>query len=442
MTIEWSFVLTFVSNEKGMLDSLQIVAFTHKQIKINEIGLLHLSEESQEQILPAIKTKFLFSEFMFLSTCNRVELIFKTPDDISRETLSSILTEINPAISNEDANTIANSAAIFKGIHAVEHLFNVASSLDSLVIGEREIITQVRRAYEVCNKIGITGDLIRLLVKQTIETAKDVYTNTDIAKNPVSVVSLAYRQLRDLNIKNDARILIIGAGETNTTLAKYLQKHKYANFVVFNRTESKAQVLANELGGTAYQLNELKNYAKGFDVLITCTSSETPIVTKEIYTSLLAGEKGKKVVIDLAVPNDIDRNLPNEFDIKLIAVETLKEQAQDNLVKREKELNACSNVISNHIDEFLQIHRERSVELAFGEIPKKVREIKEVALNEVFAKDLGTLDTSSREVLDKVLAYMEKKYNAVAMKTAKEALLKENWRLKNEEVLVIKKYKV
>jgi glutamyl-tRNA reductase len=419
-------VLTFVFNEKGMLDSLQIVAFTHKQIKINEIGLLHLSEESQEQILPAIKTKFFFSEFMFLSTCNRVELIFKTPDDISRATLSSILTEINPTISNEDAETIANSAAIFKGIHAVEHLFNVASSLDSLVIGEREIITQVRRAYEVCNKIGVTGDLIRLLIKHTIETAKDVYTNTDIAKNPVSIVSLAYRQLRDLNIKNDARILIIGAGETNTTLAKYLQKHKYANFVIFNRTESKAQVLANELGGIAFQLDELKNYTKGFDVLITCTSSETPIVTKEIYTSLLAGEKGKKVVIDLAVPNDIDRNLPNEFDIKLIAVETLKDQAQENLVKREKELNACSNVISTHIDEFLQIHRERSVELAFGEIPKRVREIKEVALNEVFAKDLGTLDTQSREVLDKVLAYMEKKYNAVAMKTAKEALLKEN----------------
>jgi len=418
-------VLTFVFNEKGMLDSLQIVAFTHKQIKINEIGLLHLSEESQEQILPAIKTKFLFSEFMFLSTCNRVELIFKTPDDINTSILSSIITEINPSISNYDATTIANSAAIFKGIHAVEHLFNVASSLDSLVIGEREIITQVRRAYEVCNKIGVTGDLIRLLVKQTIETAKDVYTNTDIAKNPVSVVSLAYRQLRDLNIKNDARILIIGAGETNTTLAKYLQKHKYANFVIFNRTESKAQVLANELGGIAFQLDELKNYTKGFDVLITCTSSETPIVTKEIYTSLLAGEKGKKVVIDLAVPNDIDRNLPNEFDIKLIAVETLKDQAQENLVKREKELNACSNVISNHIDEFLQIHRERSVELAFGEIPKRVREIKEVALNEVFAKDLGTLDTSSREVLDKVLAYMEKKYNAVAMKTAKEALLKD-----------------
>lgn len=419
-------MLTFVFNEKGMLDSLQIVAFTHKQIKINEIGLLHLSEESQEQILPIIKTKFLFSEFMFLSTCNRVELIFKTPDDISRATLSSILTEINPTISNEVAETIANSAAIFKGIHAVEHLFNVASSLDSLVIGEREIITQVRRAYEICNKIGVTGDLIRLLVKHTIETAKDVYTNTDIAKNPVSIVSLAYRQLRDLNIKNDARILIIGAGETNTTLAKYLQKHKYANFVVFNRTESKAQILANELGGIAFQLNELKNYTKGFDVLITCTSSETPIVTKEIYTSLLVGEKGKKVVIDLAVPNDIDRNLPNEFDIKLIAVETLKDQAQENLVKREKELNACSNVISNHIDEFLQIHRERSVELAFGEIPKRVREIKEVALNEVFAKDLVTLDTSSREVLDKVLAYMEKKYNAVAMKTAKEALLKEN----------------
>lgn len=408
-----------------MLDSLQIVAFTHKQVSIEKIGLLHLAEENQEQILPAIKSKFLFDEFMFLSTCNRVEFIFKSADTISQEILSSILLEINPSIPTKVADDMAQAAAIFKGLEAAEHLFKVASSLDSLVIGEREIITQVRNSYEICNRIGTTGDLIRLLIKQTIETAKDVYTNTDIAKNPVSVVSLAYRQLRDLNIKNDARIVIIGAGETNTTLTKYLQKHKYTNFVVFNRTESKAQKLANELGGAAFQLNELKNYSKGFDVLITCTSSETPIVTKEIYTQLLAGEKTKKVIIDLAVPNDIDRNLLTEFDIKLIAVETLKEQAQENLVKREKELNACENLIATHLETFLQICRIRSVELAFGEIPKKIREIKETALSEVFAKDLGTLDIQSREVLDKVLSYMEKKYNAVAMKTAKEAILRD-----------------
>jgi glutamyl-tRNA reductase len=409
---------------KSMLKDLQIVAFTHKQLEIEQIGFLHLSEESQATLLPQTKNKFGFDEFMFLSTCNRVELLFNTQQEITVSLLTEILAELNPVLPRGELAKLAATANIYSGLDAVEHIYQVASSLDSLVIGEREIITQVRKSYETCSKLGITGDLIRLVIKQTIETAKDVYTRTGIAKNPVSVVSLAYRELRDLNIKNDARILIVGAGETNTNLAKYLQKHKYANFVVFNRTESKAQKLAAELDGKAFQLNELAGYKGGFDVLITCTSSETPIITKEIYTSLLNGDAGRKVIIDLAVPNDIDRNLVNEFDIRLIAVESLKEQAQENLLKRAEELAACGDIIREHMEEFKQIAKERTIELAFGEIPKKVKEIKDLAVNEVFAKDINGLDTQGKEVLDKVLAYMEKKYNAVAMKTAKEALLK------------------
>src|SRR5204863_8696738 len=110
---------------------------------------------------------------------------------------------------------------------------------------------QVRKAYEFCNLMGLTGDFIRLVAKQTIETAKDVFTFTDIAKNPVSVVSLAYRRLREIGIKNDARIIMIGAGETNTSMANYLQKHKYANFTVFNRTLYKAEKLSEKVDGKA-----------------------------------------------------------------------------------------------------------------------------------------------------------------------------------------------
>lgn len=409
-----------------MIESLQIIAFTHKNSSIENIGLLHLSEESQREILPSLKSTYFFNELMFLSTCNRVELIVKSDDLITREKLVSILTFIQPNIESNKINEIVNEALILTGTSAVQHLFQVASSLDSLVIGEREIITQVRKSYELCNELGLTGDAIRLLVKQTIETAKEIYTNTGISKNPVSVVSLAYRQLRQLNIKNDARVLIIGAGETNTNLCKYLKKHKFANFVVFNRTESKAKKLSDELGGNSFPLTSLKNYKKGFDVLITCTSSQEPIITKDIYQQLLSGDTTKKVIIDLAVPNDIDREILTAYDVKLIAVETLNEQAKQNLLKREKELHVCETFINKRLEEFQKICRERSIELAFGEIPKKVKEIKQVALNEVFAKDINSLDSQSREVLDKVLSYMEKKYNAVAMKTAKEALLKEN----------------
>ena len=137
-----------------------------------------------------------------------------------------------------------------------------------------------------------------------VKTAKEVYTNTAISKNPISVVSLAYRKLKDLKLCTNARVLIIGAGETNRNISKYLQKHKFTNFAVFNRTVANATQLAADLSGEAFNLEALKTYKKGFDAIITCTSSTEPIITPEIYTSLLNGDTTRKTIVDLAVPND------------------------------------------------------------------------------------------------------------------------------------------
>lgn len=402
------------------MDELKIIALTHKNLAISSIGFLHLDEDKQREKLPELKKSTGFSELMFLSTCNRVEIIFATPLAVD---LKSVFLNLKPGLDAETLDLLCANATVFTGEEALKHLFCVASSLDSLVVGEREIITQVRKAYEFCNALGLTGDRIRLAVQQTIVTAKEIYTTTDISRNPVSVVSLAYRKLRELNISNEARFIVIGAGETNTTMAKYLKKHAYANFAVFNRTLSKAETLAAELNGKAYPLAELENYKGGFDVIITCTGAEEAIITTEVYEKLLCGERNRKVVIDLAVPNDLDEEVLEKFDINLIAVSNLREVAKENLAQRESELEKCKAIIENNLAEAEQIFREREVELAFAEIPNRVRQIKETALNEIFAKDLNLLDEKGKAVLDKVLDYMEKKYNAVAMKTAKEALL-------------------
>ncbi|MBC7862963.1 MAG: glutamyl-tRNA reductase [Bacteroidia bacterium] len=405
------------------MEELKIIALTHKNLDIASVGFLHLDEEKQKEKLPVLKQRFGFSELMFLSTCNRIEFIFTSDENVSEEILKSIFLELQPESDNETLNLLAENAAIFTGEAALKHLFAVASSIDSLVVGEREIITQVRKAYEFCNALGLTGDKIRMVIKQTIITAKEIYTQTNIAKNPVSVVSLAYRKLRELNIPVDARFIIVGAGETNTLMAKYLKKHQYTNFSVFNRTVSKGWDLANVLGGTAYPLENLKSFNEGFDVIITCTGSAEPVITTEIYASLLKGEKNKKVVIDLAVPNDLDAGVLKKFDVNLIAVSNLREVAKENLLQRESELEHCYRIIEEKTINYRSLYRERKIELAFSEIPQRVKEIKESAMNDVFAKDLSSLDAKSKEVLDKVISYMEKKYNAVAMKTAKEAML-------------------
>lgn len=408
------------------MNAFKIISITHKSAPLELIGKLHLDETHQHDYLGAIKLKLDFKEFLFLSTCNRVEFIVNFEEEITRDLLNDLYQLINSRLTQEELTELIAKTSVYEGDEALRHLFNVSASLDSLVVGEREIITQVRKAYEFCNLLGLTGDTIRLAIKQTIETAKQVYTDTDIAKNPVSVVSLAYRQLRSLGIKNDARVIFIGAGETNVNMAKYLKKHQFANLTVFNRTLANAQTLAAELNGKAYPLTDLQSFSDGFDVMITCTSAQEPVITEDVYKNLTGKDLSKKVIIDLALPADVDKVVIENNDIHYIDIESLKKQATENLLKREAEIVVCNKIIDERVEEFKVLFQERKIEVAFGEIPKQIKYIKETALNEVFAKDLNNMDHNSKEVLEKVLNYMEKKYNALTIKTAKKVFLEED----------------
>lgn len=408
------------------MTSVKLISITHKLAPLELIGKLHLDENHQQNYLGALKLKMDLKELMFLSTCNRVEFLINTEFDINPDFLSVLFSGINSQLSAAETEALISKTVVYESSEALTHLFEVCASLDSLVVGEREIITQVRKAYEFCNAMGITGDTIRLAIKQAIEAAKQVYTDTHIAKNPVSIVSLAYRQLRNLGIKNNARIVFVGAGETNATMAKYLKKHEYANFTVFNRTLANAEKLAGELNGKARELSHIADFNEGFDVLITCTAAQEPIITREIYQTLRGNDASKKVIIDLALPADVDKSVVELNDVFYIDIEALKKQAAENLLKREGEIEACKTIISNKVEEFKLLFQERKIELAFGEIPKQIKSIKETAINEVFAKELGSMDTDSKEVLEKVLNYMEKKYNALTIKTAKKVFLEED----------------
>ena len=230
------------------LNALHIVAFTHKNLAVSEIGQLHIDPDNQEKLLLESKEAFGLSELMYLTTCNRIEFALVTDESCDSDFVDRFIQTLYPVISAENRIKLVESAEIFQGIDAVKHQLSVASSVDSMVVGEREIITQVRNAFENSRKNSLTGDCLRLMMRHTIETAKRVYTETDIARRPVSVVSLAYHQLRDMNVPMDSRILIIGAGVTNTNMGKFLRKHGFTNFNVFNRTFSKAEQLAGDLG--------------------------------------------------------------------------------------------------------------------------------------------------------------------------------------------------
>ncbi|MFZ5552364.1 MAG: glutamyl-tRNA reductase [Bacteroidota bacterium] len=408
------------------MKQFRVIAITHKKAGLDDIGLFHVEDSQVESRLKALKNNARLEELMYLSTCNRVEFYFVSDQEIDDDNLIEFFHAFNPGWGETQLLKAVKLSEYFEGDEAIRHIFSVASSLDSMVVGEREIITQVRTAYENSTKIGLTGDLIRLILKKTVEAAKEVYTETDIATKPVSVVSLAYRKLRDLTIHENSRILFIGAGQTNTNMARFLKKNAFKNFVVFNRSIANGLALANELKCEVKELKDIAKYKNGFDVIISCTASSEPVITTGVYEALLNGEAGTKIVVDLAIPNDFDPAVSQKHKVKVINISNLKDEAEKNLREREKEMKRCDSLIDKYMNEFREVYRIRQVELAMSEVPQKMKEIRETAVKTVFAKDIAQLDEPSREVLEKVMAYLEKKYISVPMKLAKEIIIANN----------------
>ncbi|MDB5137443.1 MAG: hemA [Mucilaginibacter sp.] len=402
---------------------LKIIAFTHKQIELKELGKLVICQENLIDKLRRVKSQFDIPEIFYLATCNRVEFVMAASRVIDAAFTERFIEALDIGICADHMGIFLQGASIYEDNEALNHLLRTSCSLESLIVGEKEILPQIRKAYESCKEEGLTGDYLRMVMSTVVKTAKEVYTNTNISRNPISVVSLAYRKLKELKLCTNARVLIIGAGETNRNISKYLQKHKFSNFVVFNRTLSKAQQLAVDLGGEAYELEALKTYDKGFDAIITCTSSVQPIITTEIYKTLLNGETDKKTIVDLAIPNDTAPEILTEFPVNFIEVHSLNEVAKNNLQERYKELVEAEKIIEQNISEFLPLLKQRRVEVAMREVPEKIKEIRNTALNSVFAEEVQGMDQQSREILEKVINYMEKKYISVPMIMAKEILI-------------------
>jgi glutamyl-tRNA reductase len=408
------------------LKYLKVIAFTHKQIELKELGKLVLCQENLTEKLQQVKQQFDIPELFYLSTCNRVEFVMATSKPVDRDFAQQFLQALSMGLCPYYMNTFIDAASIYENHDALNHLLRTSCSLESLVVGEKEILAQLRKAYESCREAGLTGDYLRMVMNCVVKTAKEVYTHTNISRNPISVVSLAYRKLKELKQCSNARVLIVGAGETNRNISKYLQKHKYSNFAVFNRTLANAQTLAADLNGQAYDLEALKTYNKGFDVIITCTSATQPLITAEIYASLLNGDTERKTIVDLAVPNDTAPEVLEQFLVNYIEVNSLNEIAKKNLQERYQELVHAEKIISQNIDEFLPLLKQRRIEVAMRQVPETIKQIKDKALNTVFADEVQAMDEQSRLVLEKVIAYMEKKYISVPMVMAKEILINNN----------------
>lgn len=409
------------------LDTYQLLTITHKTANLKKIGDYVVSVTDDKNLdaqLNNLKNRFGFEELLYISTCNRVIYLFTGEVQVSSKFIEQFFTFINPNLAHE-IERIHHEVSYYFGEYAVNHFYSVAASVDSLVIGERQILGQIREAYEACKQMKLTGDSLRLLMRFAVTVAKRVYAQTRIGEKPISVVSLAIKKLLNLQVPKTARIILVGAGQTNTLAAKFLVKYNFNNVVVFNRSIGKAEKLSSKFDNRFHALNTLTDYKEGFDVLIVCTGSTEPIITTDVYESLLNGETERKTVIDLSIPNNVARDVTKAFLMSYIEIDTLRALAQENMAFREREVTKAKEIIIEEVNDFDAQFKQRQIEKAMREIPVKIKEVKARAINQVFHKELEGLDDATKELMERMLNYMEKKCISIPMRIAKDVMLKE-----------------
>jgi len=406
-----------------MLDNFKILTITHHNLNVDEIGHFMIKNEGKTDLsekLHVLKSQANLEEIIYLSTCNRVSFICYSNEVFDADYVKSFFHSVNPSLGEDKLKKISKFVDVYHGSKAVNHLFEVASSMDSLVVGEREIFRQFRESYQQSLEFGLVSDNLRMLENATVKAAKNVYDKTKIGEKPLSIVSLAFQSLMSHDIAKDARLLIVGAGETNTLFAKFLKKYNFTDISIFNRSLDNAANLVRLLDGKAYHLSELSTYDRGFDVMIVCTAATSAIINAPIYRNLERKENAKKIVIDLSVPSNVASDVVEGFDMEYIDIEQLRSLSNVNLEFRKKEVSAARVLLKNQLLAFNNQFQQRQLEKALNSVPKEIRKIKDRAIQKVYNEKIASLDPEVQSLIIEMMDYMEKKCIGVPMKAAKK----------------------
>jgi glutamyl-tRNA reductase len=403
--------------ENKMVKHFTVITLHHRVASLLQIGRFVLADQTPEALI-SLQQQLGVDELVYLTTCNRVFLgIYSTQkrtDKDWHEVLSSVFEQALAA----DISQVE----VLRGQDAISHVFKMASSIESLVPGEREIFRQLKEAFERCRLAQITGDHWRILMQSVVVAAKDVYTNSQIGRKQVSVVSVAFAEFRLKNPDTEAQIWLVGAGQTNGTLAKLLHKKGYKNVRIFNRSLDKAVALAALYGWQGHGLDELNIVEADFDVLVACTSANEPLITLAWMQQYCSFLDKKRIFVDLSVPANIDIAIKDCPNVKLIDIEQLRARIESHLTIRRESLVEAIAILEPHINGFEQLLYDRRVERALSEVPSRVSNVRSELIPKKFKKQLDTLDPATRVLIDEMLLYMEKQCVGIPLLVAKKAV--------------------
>jgi glutamyl-tRNA reductase len=388
---------------------LLVVGLNHKTAPIEIRECLAFPEDKMAEAVSKVHALPSLKENMILSTCNRVEVFAAT-----RETEKAIhdLKEFLSQYHRISLKEFEKSLYFHIGEEAVRHIFRVASSLDSMVVGEPQILGQIKDAYDISQQAKTSGLILHRLLHRAFHVAKRVRTETKIGNNAVSVsfvaVELAKKIFDTLEKKT---VLLIGAGEMSELAAQHLVSGGIEKVLVTNRTYERAVALAQQFKGEAIPFEEISQGLRKADIVISATDAPQHLIWHDQVSRAMKDRKQKPIFfIDIADPRDIEPKVGDIGNVYLYNIDDLQKVVNDNIQDRQKEAAKAETIVQDEVIKFVNWYRSLDVTPTIVALRKKFEEIRKKELEKTFSlhpnfsdKEKKSLEAMTSAIINKIL---------------------------------------
>ena len=379
---------------------LLLVGVSHRTAPIELRERLDFSARGVDRALTALSGSGVHHEATIVSTCNRVELYVGCDDsEAARSAIQQFLSEFHGIPGDQLAPHLYSKT----GQEAVAHLYRVAAGLDSLVMGEPQILGQVKEAFGVASQMGCTGPLLNKLFHSAFATGKRVRSETPLAEGAVSVSYAAVELARKIfgNLKGRT-VLVVGAGEMGKLTAIHMQSQGIERLIITSRTAAHATALAQSIGGSAMPWDALNTTLVEADILITATGASTPIISRAVVSQTMKARRQRPLfIIDIAVPRDVEASAGDLEQVFLYNIDDLQTVVQENISRRGTVASDAEKIIAQEVNRFVAWLNSRGAVPTIVALRQRFESIRQSELRRLEPK-LASLPPEARARVDEI----------------------------------------
>ena len=385
---------------------LLAVGISHRTAPVELRESVDFARRGLESALQAFATRNVSQETVVLSTCNRAEIYALSESDAAVDAISRFFSEYHGI----DPDVLAGHVYSHRGLDAARHLFRVAAGLDSLVVGEPQILGQVKSAYAVASDLRFAGTITHRLFHAAFAVGKRVRNETGLAEGAVSVsyaaIELARKIFGDLSERS---VVIVGAGEMAELTGVHLRAQKVKQITIASRTLASAEALARQLEGRAVPWNVMHAALGSADIVVTATGATAPVVTRAMIDDVMRTRRNRPLfVIDIAVPRDVESAVGDLEQVFLYHMDDLRAIVSENLARRSSELASAEAIVDQEVQRFATWLQSRTVVPTVVALRQRFEQIRQAELRRLDSK-LAGLPPEARARVDEITRLLVEK---------------------------------